>query len=66
MTHRSPYDPKIFIQLIRWLKEINPDVVQTWVLPMDVLGGLAALMLGKPWVLREPNSALAYPNSLEI
>ena len=23
-------------------------------------------MLRKPWVLREPNSALAYPNSLEI
>ena len=66
LTHRSPYDPKIFLQLIRWLKEINPDVVQTWVLPMDVLGGLAALMLGKPWVLREPNSALAYPNSLRF
>ena len=66
MNHRSSYDPKIFTQLIRWLKVINPDIVQTWVLPMDVLGGLAALMLGKPWVLREPNSALAYPDSIRF
>jgi glycosyltransferase involved in cell wall biosynthesis len=66
LIHRSPYDPHIFIQLLLCLKKVNPDVVQTWVLPMDVLGGVAALVLRKPWVLREPNSALAYPNSLRF
>jgi len=66
LHHRSPYDPTIFVQLILCLKKVNPDIVQTWVLPMDVLGGLAALMLGKPWVLREPNRALAYPNSFRF
>jgi glycosyltransferase involved in cell wall biosynthesis len=66
LNHRSPYDPKIFIRLLRCLKEVNPDIVQTWVLSMDVLGGLAALILRKPWVLREPNRALAYPNSFRF
>jgi glycosyltransferase involved in cell wall biosynthesis len=66
LSHRSPYDPHIFIQLLLCLKRVNPDVVQTWVLPMDVLGGLAALVLRKPWILREPNSALAYSSSLRF
>src|SRR6266496_1166035 len=54
---RSHYDPSLLWQLIRLTRELGPDIVHTWILIMDILGGSAARISGVPWILREPTSA---------
>lgn len=50
------YDPAIFWKLIRLIRNIKPDIIQTWILQMDVLGGLASRITKTPWILRQPTS----------
>lgn len=38
--------PKVLMKLRKLLKDINPDVVQTWMYHADFLGGIAAKSLG--------------------
>ncbi|WP_440455080.1 glycosyltransferase family 4 protein [Psychrobacter sp. ASPA161_9] len=38
--------PKVFLRLKKLLKEVKPDVVQTWMYHADFLGGLAAKSVG--------------------
>ena len=57
------YDPMIPVHIYRVIRSIKPDLVQTWILQMDVLGGLAARMAGVPFVLSERSSALMYTPS---
>lgn len=57
---RSNYDPYLLWQLIRLTRLIKPDIIHTWILQMDILGGLAANISGIPWIFREPSSAMAY------
>lgn len=61
----SSYDPQIFWNLLWLLREVRPDLIQTWILQMDILGGLAALTQGTPWVLREPTSREAWSPNLK-
>jgi glycosyltransferase involved in cell wall biosynthesis len=58
---RSNYDPYLLWQLVRLTRRIRPDVIHTWILQMDILGGMAARLNGVPWIFREPSSAMAYP-----
>jgi glycosyltransferase involved in cell wall biosynthesis len=53
---RGNYDPRILLQIFRLVRDIEPRVVQTWLLMMDVLGGLAARVAGIPWILSERTS----------
>ena len=55
---KNNYDPRIILQLIKLIKRLRPDVIHTWILQMDILGGLAALVTGRPWIIREPSSDL--------
>lgn len=57
---RSNYDPYLLWQLVRLFRHIKPDVIQTWILQMDILGGMTARLVGIPWIFREPSSSLAY------
>ncbi|HVF45202.1 MAG TPA: glycosyltransferase [Pyrinomonadaceae bacterium] len=50
----------VFFRLVGLMRELRPDVVQTILAPMDMLGGAAALLTRTPWVLKESSSALAY------
>ena len=50
----SHHDPLIVWRLVRLMRRIKPDVVQTWHYLMDVFGGSAARISGTPWVLRDP------------
>ena len=54
------HDPRVPIRLVRLLAALRPDVVQTCLTQMDVLGGAAALLTGTPWVLRESSGAAMY------
>jgi glycosyltransferase involved in cell wall biosynthesis len=58
---RGTHDPTILLHILRVIRLIRPDLIQTWILQMDVLGGLAARLAGVPFVLSERSSALAYP-----
>ena len=58
---QSNYDPYLLWQLARLTRRIKPDIIHTWILQMDILGGMAAKLSGIPWIFREPASAMAYP-----
>jgi glycosyltransferase involved in cell wall biosynthesis len=60
------HDPKIFIRLLGLIRKIRPDIIQTSLQQMDVLGGAAALATRVPWVLKESSSASGYPASWKI
>ena len=55
--HRIPargnHDPRLALRLIRLVRTLRPQLVQTWLPQMDVLGGLAARIAGTPWILCE-------------
>lgn len=61
---RSNYDPRIMLQLVRLIRRIRPDVVQTWLTQMDVFGGVAALLTGTPWILSDRSSGAHYERNL--
>jgi glycosyltransferase involved in cell wall biosynthesis len=60
------HDPKIFIRLLGLIRKLRPDIIQTNLPQMDILGGAAALATRVPWVLKEASSALGYPANWKI
>src|SRR5262245_45828950 len=56
----SNYDPRILGQLLTIIRRLKPDVVQCWLTQMEVLGGLAAMISSRPWVLSERSSEQGY------
>jgi glycosyltransferase involved in cell wall biosynthesis len=61
LKSRSNYDPYLLWQLVRIIRRIKPDIIHTWILQMDILGGIAARLNRIPWIFREPSSAMGYP-----
>jgi len=61
LSARGNHDPWIFGQFVRTMHAVRPDVVQVWLLQMEILGGLAATVLRLPWILSERASTMAYP-----
>jgi len=49
-------------KLVALIRKIRPDIVQTILAPMDILGGSAALLTRTPWVLKESSAAILYTN----
>jgi Glycosyltransferase len=60
----SNRDPVIFLRLVRLMRRLRPDVVQTILAPMDIMGGAAALITRTPWILKESSSAPLYVDGL--
>lgn len=60
LVARNNYDPYLLWQLVRLIRRIKPDIIHTWILQMDILGGLAARISEIPWIFREPSSVMAY------
>ena len=58
---RSAYDPRILGRILRLVRRLRPDVVQVWIFQMEILGGLAAIANGTPWIFSERASKDAYP-----
>ncbi len=53
-------DPMIFFRLIGLMRKLRPDIVQTILTPMDIMGGAAALLTRTRWILKESSSAPLY------
>jgi glycosyltransferase involved in cell wall biosynthesis len=66
-THQLPgggnHDPKIFFGLLKLIRKISPDVIQTSLPQMDILGGAASLAARSRWVLKETSSGPTLPAS---
>lgn len=54
------YDPRLALRVIALVRRLRPDLVHTWLEYMDVLGGLAAMLLRVPWVLGERYAGPGY------
>jgi len=59
------YDPRLFFEVRRIIRDERPSLVQTWLLQMDVFGGLAALCSAVPWILSERSHEACYQRSLK-
>jgi len=57
MDTRLP-NPLLLLRLIRWLSEIRPAIVQTWMYHADLVGGLAARAIGAPVIWGIHNTSL--------
>lgn len=57
---RKNHDPRLLSDINKLTQQINPDIIQTWLPQMDVLGGLVAHGMGVPHVLSERSSAAMY------
>src|SRR5205085_4875526 len=42
------------------LRSWRPDVLTTWYVESDIVGGLAAMLTRTPWIMREPNTPPLY------
>ena len=53
-------NPRLFLAIRRVLKSVKPQIVQTWLPQMDILGGLAALQSEAAWIVSERTSKEYY------
>lgn len=60
------HDPRLFWQIFLLIRSIQPDVIQTWLTQMDVVGGSAALLTRVPFILSERSSEAAYPPGWKV
>lgn len=54
------HDPMLFWKLLRLIRTIKPDIIQTWIPMMDIAAGLLSFTTNIAWVLREPTSEADY------
>jgi glycosyltransferase involved in cell wall biosynthesis len=57
--HRGA-SPFLLAGIVRLVRRLKPQVIQTWLPQMDVLGGAAALSNDTPWIIAERSSSLAF------
>ena len=65
VASRGNYDALVALRLLRITRRVRPDVVQTWMTQMDVFGGVAASIAGRPWIVCERSSEAAHPAILK-
>jgi len=59
------HDPRLLWRLVRLVRRIEPDVVQSWLTQMDVLAAAATRLTNTPWILSERSSGPFYRFSLK-
>lgn len=65
LSAESAWDPRLLKQTVALLRSWRPDILQTWIVQMDVVGGLAAAATRTSWVLREPTSGVFYQRGIK-
>lgn len=60
------YDPMNIWRVIKLIKEIKPDIVQTWITHMDIVGGIASILTKTPFIISERSSGEAYGQGWKI
>ena len=60
LSLRNNHDPKALWLTIQIIRRWQPNIIQTWLTQMDILGGIAARLTGVPHILSERSSAMAY------
>lgn len=60
LSSRHNYDPRLLGSLIHLIREIRPQLIQTWLPQMDILGGMAARVTGIPFIITERSVAAAH------
>jgi glycosyltransferase involved in cell wall biosynthesis len=66
LTSHGNRDPLLLLRLFEITRRLKPDLIQTWLLQMDVLGGLVALMTGTPYLTTERVVAAAYTGMWKV
>jgi glycosyltransferase involved in cell wall biosynthesis len=61
---RGKYDPRAVWEIYCLIESLQPDIIHTWLLRMDVIAGAAALASHRAWVLSEQASGAAYNSPL--
>lgn len=56
----STHDPAMFVRVLRLIRKVRPQLVQTWVIQMDVIGGAMAYLAGVPHIVSERSAAQLY------
>ncbi len=54
------HDPILLWRIIQLVRHLQPDVIQTWLLQMDILGGIAGRLCRIPVVVSERSSSSNY------
>jgi glycosyltransferase involved in cell wall biosynthesis len=65
LSLRSHYDPLLVPRIVALVRAARADIVQTWLMLMDVAGATAAALSRTPWILSERSEAAAYPATLK-
>jgi glycosyltransferase involved in cell wall biosynthesis len=65
IEYKSNYDPRALYKIIKFISKNKIDLIQTWLPQMDILGGVAALIAKKPFILSERSCAEAYSPCLK-
>lgn len=58
--------PLLVSRTNKLMKSIRPDIVQTWLPQMDIVGGLSALWNSIPWVISERSCEDLYQRTLDL
>lgn len=62
----SNHDPAILWRLARIMEQVKPDLVQVWMLQMEILGAVAAWFRHIPWILSERCCEEAYTSGFKF
>ena len=55
------HDPMLAWRIFGLVRDVRPDVIQTWLTQMDILAGAAAILCRVPLIVSERCNAPAYP-----
>ena len=63
LSFKNNFDPMILFRLIQTIHKVKPHLIQTWLRQMDIFGGIAAILMKRPFVVTERSCSLNYGNN---
>lgn len=58
--YRGNFNVFLWLKIRKLINRIKPNIVQTWLAQMDIIGGSAALWSSVPWIVSERSSQGAF------